>query len=111
MTYVQPYPLFDNLYKHVSEREDKSVDIDSVSTIINDISLHVNTESAREHYDEICALILHYFIVYNPNCLPTATPYDSKTMVTGKGVLYYLTNLPPLLQQIIAQYIEDEIKL
>lgn len=106
---AQEYPLYDDLVNRVSERELKGVDIDNVCSVINNISLNLTNDDALEHYREIGAIIMHYAILNDQLGSKSTTPYESKVMVGGKGLLYYITNLPPMLQQIIAQYIDDEV--
>ncbi|CAH6420779.1 Hypothetical protein HVR_LOCUS1289 [uncultured virus] len=104
---AQPYPLYDELVKRVEARNEKGIDIKRVCTTINGISQSMRPEDANHHYAEIAALILHYEITSNSGVLLSPIPYDGKVMAGGKGILHYPMNLPPLLQQIIAQYIED----
>lgn len=98
------YPVYDELLKRVNEREEKGIDIKRVCTTINNISVNNTPEDTAEHYREIAALIVHH--EYISTGAISSNPYDWKVMVGGKGVLNYIMNLPPLLQQIIAQYIE-----
>ena len=35
------------------------------------------------------------------------TPFDAKLLVGRKGIINYIMNMPPNLQQIIAEYIEE----
>jgi hypothetical protein len=104
---ARPYPLYDQLLKRVHERKEKAIDIKRICTTINNINQTLQPEAAAEHNREIGAIILHHEIISNGGVLLSAVPYDSKVMVGGKGVLHYITNLPPILQQIIAQYVED----
>lgn len=104
---TQPYPLYDELLKRVEARNEKGIDIKRICTTINGISQSMKTENANHHYEEIAALILHHEISNNNGVLLSSIPYDGRVMTGGKGILHYPMNLPPLLQQIIAQYIED----
>lgn len=104
---LQPYPLYDDLIRRIEARTEKGIDIKRVCTTINNIIQTLAPEDAAEHYREIGALILHHELMNNGGVLLSPIPYDGKVMVGGKGVLYYIMNLPPLLQQIIAQYVED----
>lgn len=103
---AQSYPLYDELVQKVHERKEKEVDIKRVCTTINNISQTMSPDAAAEHYQEIGALILHHEILTNNGVLLASIPYDGKVMVGGRGILYYITKLPPMLQQIIAQYVE-----
>jgi hypothetical protein len=102
----QPYPLYDELAKRVAARSEKTIDIKRICTTINNIAQTHTPEEMSEHYREIGALILHHDIITNGSLL-SLIPYDGRIMVGGKGILHYIMNLPPNLQQIIAQYIED----
>ena len=106
---MQAYPLYDELLAKVNSRASSSIDIKRLSTTINKIAQTCNREEAEEHYTEIAALILHHQtlsekqITYN-------IPYGGKPMFNDKGILYVITNLPPILQQIIAEYIHMNAK-
>ncbi len=106
---MQPYPLYDDLYQRVIQRNDKTIDIKKICTTINNIG-QPSAEEALSHYKEIGALILHHELLSNNGHLMTQIPFDGKLMVGGKGLLYYIMTLPPILQQIIGQYIEDSGK-
>ena len=101
------YPLYDELLMRVEARTEKAIDIKRVCKTINNISLSLKPEDALEHYREIQALIIHYEILSNEGIILSPVPFDGKVMAGRKGILNYIMNLPPLLQQIIAQYVED----
>lgn len=106
MTTAIPYPLYEELLLKVEARKDKTVDITRVCHTINNIERIVDDkEIAAAHYKEIMWLIDHHLITTGSE---SPLPYDAKPMVGGKGILNYINNMPPLLQQIIAQYIEEE---
>lgn len=104
---MQSYPLYDELLRLVNDRSEKSIDIARICKTINNISLSLSPEDSLEHYREIQALIIHYDIINNGGLLISSVPFDGKTMVGKKGILNQIMNFPPLLQQIIAQYIEE----
>ena len=104
---ARSYPLYDDLLKTINERNEKSIDVKKVCSTIGNISATMKADQADEHYYEIGFLILHYEALNNNGVLLSATPFDGKIMVGGKGILNWFFNLPPVLQQIIAQYIED----
>jgi len=104
---AKPYPLYDKLRANVESRVEKTIDIKRVCTSINGIAQTLSPEETNEHYREIAALILHHELITNGGVLLSSTPYDGKVMAGGKGILYYVKNLPPILQQIIAQYVEE----
>src|SRR5579872_3477294 len=98
---AQPYPLYDELLKRVEARTDDGIDIKRVCTTINNIAQSLKPEEVAEHYKEIAALMLHHELLTSGQIL--GVPYNGKVMVGGKGILYNIASLPPLLQQIIAQ--------
>jgi len=100
------YPLYDYLLDKINTRKDKNIDIRSICVTINDMAINLTSDEFSTHYTEIAALILHHDILVN-KVLLTSAAYEGKVMAGGKGILYNITNLPPLLQQIIAQYIEE----
>lgn len=94
------FPLYDQLLYKVNERKDtSSIDIDSVCSTISWIQDVV-------HWENIQTLIIHHEIL-NTGGLSAIVPYNGKTMLNGRGILYHMVNLPPTLQHIIAQYIEE----
>lgn len=103
MATQQDYPLFDRL-REKSAARDVSIDVKRLSSTINAISSSPSEDAIR-HYREIAALILHYEIISGRN--PTLLSYDSKVMIGGKGILFYVEKLPVELLRIIAQYVED----
>lgn len=107
---AQKYPLYDELKEKVFSRKDKTIDVNLISSTINNICKKSSEAETAEHYMEIQALIMHHDIVTNSGVLLTSVPYEGKVMFSGRGILYTFTNLPPILQQIIAQYIEDYSK-
>ena len=107
MSGVKSYPLYDILVKKVQERAEKNIDIKRVCTTINNIAKNNTPEETAEHYRELSALILHHDLVRNNGVLLSSVPFDGRVMTGGKGILYNIMNLPPNLQQIIAQYVEN----
>ena len=103
---IQPYPLYDELVKRAESRTEKAIDIKRICTTINNIAQTSPPDEAAAHYKEIGAIILHHELLTNNGVLLSPIPFDGKVMVGGKGVLHYIMNLPPNLQQIIAQYVE-----
>jgi len=104
---AQPYPLYDELLKRVQARTEKTIDINRLCKTITNISFTLSQENTLDHYNEIQALIIHYDILSNGGILVSSVPFDGKVMSGKKGILNYIINLPPLLQQIIAQYVDD----
>jgi hypothetical protein len=103
---IQPYPLYDELIKQIESRREKTIDIKRVCTTINNIATTNTPDDTVEHYREIFALILHHELITNNGVILSSIPFDGKIMSGGKGILYYIMNLPPDLQHIIAQYVE-----
>jgi hypothetical protein len=100
------YPLYDELVKRSKARSDKGVDIKRLCATINNISQTLLPEQVIEHYREIAALIYHHSQL--SGIIPSNSfPYEGKTMVGGKGLLFYIINFPADLQQIITQYVEE----
>ena len=108
---ARPYPLYDELAARAEARKEKSINIKQICTTITNISQTLPPEEAKKHYDEIAALILHHEIISNGGILLSPIPYDGKVMIGGKGILHNMMNLPPNLQQIIAQYIEESSQI
>jgi hypothetical protein len=95
------YPLYDELQRLVNEKEDKSIDVNSVCLTLNAISRLTQIEQT-EH----AALILHHEMIENKGVLLTVIPYDGKLMPGNKNILFSFVKLPLALKQIIAQYID-----
>lgn len=104
---ARPYPLYDELLEQVKQRQEKTIDIKRICTTINNISQTMSEDEASGYYRELAALIVHHDHVHNGGVLLAQVPYDGKVMFGGKGLLVYIMNLPPMLQQIIAQFIEN----
>lgn len=104
---TQPYPLYDSLVAKVEARKEKGINIKQICTTIINLSQTLPVEEAKKHYDEIAALILHHEIKSNGGIILSPVPYEAKVMIDNKGLLYVMMNLPPVLQQILAQYIEE----
>lgn len=101
------YPLYDYLVKKIDERTEKNIDIRKICTTINSICRTMPSGDMVEHYKEIYALVIHHELLSNGGILLSATPFEPKIMEGGKGILNFIMNFPPQLQQIIAQYISE----
>lgn len=101
------YPLYQELLRRAQERKEKCIDIKRVCNTITNIATTHTLEEMMDHYEEIEALAIHHELSTNNGILFSSIPYDGKLMIGGKGILHYIMNFPPVLQQIIAQYIED----
>jgi hypothetical protein len=104
---IQPYPLYDELVRLVEERQDHAcIDIKRVCQTCNNIAL-LEYDDMMNHYSEIEAIILHYDLINNNGVLLSKTPFEGRVLtMDGRGIINNITNMPPKLQQIIAQYIE-----
>ena len=99
------YPLYEELLRQVIEKKDNSIDVSMVCSTINSLAYQDNNIS-NDHYNEIAALILHHELIINSGILLSTISNDGKLLPGNKGILYNFLKLPPLLKQIIAQYIE-----
>lgn len=112
------FPLYDDLLKQVNELgEDKKIDITRVCYTINNIYKNLPDKDAKYHYKKIGYLMIHHSkITDNPDIKVFGNqminrfnmmPYNSQIMMGNKGILSAMENLPPLLQKIITQYVEN----
>lgn len=101
------YPLYDTLLTSVMSRGNYDVDIKRVCNTINGLSQNLSPADANAHYAEIQALIIHHdALTRGIVSTPASVPYGGTVMVGGKGVLNRIENMPPVLQRIIAEYIQ-----
>ena len=101
----QAYPLYDYLKEKC--KDNTTIDIKKICATINNISQTMSPDKTLEHYEEIQALIIHHEVLSNRGVILSHSPYDGKVMNGGRGVLYNIMNLPPLLQHIIGRYVEE----
>ena len=99
-----PHPLYDKLLQRVNESSNKNIDINRLSVTINNISKNSSHEESNFHYKWIKSLIIHHALLHEN--LSSSIFYNCKVMPGDNGELYTTSNLPPLLQQIIAEYID-----
>jgi len=95
---IKDYPLYDDLVEKIKLRETPNID---------NISNNLQSNDYLEHYNEVCALIIHHNFKSNFKSNMNILPFNSKIMFGGKGILFNISKFDPLLQQIIAQYIND----
>lgn len=88
------FPLFDNLYHEAMAHPD--IPLTSFPEICSTIS-----SASKDHAELIYALILHYSIIAKDTSL-----YGSRIVGEGKGVMFTVDRLPPLLQRIIYLYVK-----
>lgn len=103
---VISYPLYEELIQKCLETPDVEVDTQRLCATINKLGQIMDNPSLFEHYNEICALIIHHSCIVNNNFSPTKLPYDAKIMPGGKGVTFNSANIPLILKRIIMAYIE-----
>jgi len=105
---IREYPLYDILCEKVNNIKNVEIDIKLLCNNINNISNNLQTNDYLEHYNEICALIIHHYIKSNAKINTNILlPYGSKIMFGGKGILFNFVKFDIYLQQILAQYISD----
>jgi hypothetical protein len=104
---LKDYPLYDDLVEKITLRENPNIDIKLLCNNINNISNNLQSNDYLEHYNEICALIIHHHFKLNFKSNMNILPFNSKIMFGGKGILFNISKFDPLLQQIIAQYINE----
>ena len=108
---AKTYPLYDSLLEKVNARKSKEgIHIQQLCTTINNIALSMTPEEYMEHYTEIGMLMIHHELVTN-GLLFSEAPYRSKVLFGGVGILMICSDLPVLLQEIIAEYIESQTAL
>jgi hypothetical protein len=105
MSYIKN--IYDELLKQVTNHDTNiNYDVDRTCVTITNIHKHLPKSDAEYHYNVIGSLIIHHkFITDKMETI--IYPYDAQIMAENKGILGDINKLPPLLQQIIAQYIEN----
>lgn len=103
---IKYFPLYDMLLERAKEQSNNYFDIGCICVTINNIAQTLTTEEANFHYNNIGALIIHHDLLTNKGLLLSPIPYTGKVMVGNRGILYTISNLPTLLQQIISKYLE-----
>lgn len=105
---AQPYPLYDEIVAKLNGEPLKEVNLTKICSTINIICRNHSDHDALEHYREIGALMLHFYIL-SRGIVPTANnfPYKGKVMAGGKGILTFAKEMPIELQMIISRYISD----
>ena len=99
------FPLYDDLLEKVKSEQMLSADIRRICSTITTLHKQLKPEIVQTHYEIIHALCLHHEILETKGLVHRMNPYGCKTFEGGKGILYITANLPPMLQQIIAQYV------
>lgn len=101
--------LYKDLLQQVNETPISSIDIERTCATINNIHKNLSTAHAKQHYEIIGALIIHHANITGALSL-SHFPYENQTMPGNSGILNSISDssssIPPILQCIIAQYIE-----
>jgi hypothetical protein len=101
------YPLYDRLLALAEKEKGKPVDVNFICNNINALERAPNNAAgAADHYYEIAALILHHESLTNKGLL-LLVPYEGRTANGGRGIIYNIAALPPVLQHIIAIYLKN----
>ncbi len=111
------FPLYDDLLEQANNlNEEKQIDISRVCYTINNIYKNLPEKDTKYHYKMIGYLIIHHKFMNDIDPLPvrqivtrtnnSIIPYNTQIMMGNKGILSTMEDLPPLLQKIIAQYVE-----
>lgn len=93
---IQPFPLYDSLEE--ARKKYSPVELRKLCYTISKLS--------EEHTEIIYALILHHEMKETNGTRFRTIPYNGKVFDGGKGIIYNMTILPPVLQQIISTYME-----
>lgn len=96
---------YDKLLQQVNERKEPIIDIGIISSTINNMYTYLPKQDYNEYFEMIGSLIIHHNYIKNNTYI--SNPFKGTIMTKGIGILYVMTNLDPLLQQIIGQYIEN----
>lgn len=96
---VQPFPLYDKLYQRVTAKSESVIELKKICATINSID-------EQEHNDIIFALIYHHEMKEVNGIRFKAAPYGGVLFKSGKGTTFDMTKIPPILQKIIAEYIQ-----
>lgn len=106
MNRLVSYPLFDKLFSEIENKEVRTIDIAFIGNTFRTMGQNFPIEKVLSHYEEVMALIIHFYGLANKGKLSDFIPFDGKGMPGGKGILYNISNLPPILQEIIQDYLK-----
>lgn len=100
------YPLFNKIIEYIQNNKNGSVvDLSLTSNTLRNMSNTLPFSESSPHYQEIMALIIHFYTIGNKGKIPDTVPFSGTCMPGGKGILYNVSEIPPLLQEIIQTYI------
>lgn len=103
---LPPYPLFDEIINIIHNNKNSNiVDLSLTSNTLRNMANTLSISDSLPHYQEIMALIIHFYAVGNKGKIPDTVPFSGNCMPGGKGILYNVSEIPPLLQEIIQTYI------
>jgi hypothetical protein len=113
---AQYFALYDDLLAQVRATTIQSVELWRICGTIENLTRQLPEEIAQTHTSFIFALIYHHALIANQGMLFSTVPYGGSVLgrlpgpnrATGKegrGILFKITELPPLLQQVIAKYV------
>lgn len=104
----QSLPLYGDLLNTVKKnKESQFVDIKKVCQTVKTMGSYLTKEELKEHYDIIYALILHHDALQNRGKSLSVSPYQTRILNGGKGIIVMFPSLPVTLQRIVAQYIHE----
>ncbi|HSW76541.1 MAG TPA: hypothetical protein VLG50_05825 [Candidatus Saccharimonadales bacterium] len=99
------YPLYDKLLADARHKDEKNIDMVTLCQILNNISL-LDMEQAKDHYEEIFAIIIHHEKINHGGIMLSLIPNDGKLLPGGKSILYIFIKLPKMLKLILLAYVE-----
>ena len=100
---AKEFPLYDELYNSIKGDRMQSVDLWKICSTISNLDKKLSKKEVAEHNETIMALMLHHELVETNGMSFKELPYNAR--VTIEGYRCTTTNLPPILQQIIAVYV------
>lgn len=117
-----PFPLYDALVAKIGTTpyNETELDLKKIASAINHLP------ESGEELGIIYALMIRHSIVETQSLRREPNPtirldrkndrnnlilYNGKTFDIGKGLMYSFSQLPPLLQQIIVQYVREIAKI
>lgn len=109
-----PFPTYDLLVAKIGNTpyDETSLELKKISSAINHL------DENGEELGVIYALMIRYYLLEQqgktrlglftgPGSGKTPILYGGKTFDIGTGLLYTFAQLPPLLQQIVVQYMRE----
>jgi hypothetical protein len=100
---MQPYPLYE--YLAAAAATNRPIDVNKLYGTLNSLATTLTPTEAAEHYQELDALIYHYYLL-NGGAVGQLIPFTGNVFKGGKGILYQLASFPPHLIRLLAEYVE-----